>query len=217
MAPTWHDLTLDERFWRNVDKCGPLVAEIPELGPCWLWTAAKNGNGYGAFSPGGGVTALAHRWIYERENGQIDSSLHLDHLCRRPACIRPSHLDPVPCRTNLMRSPIAPAAINAGKTHCNYGHEFTPENTRVYEDGHRECKACRRERTRRHHSRQRADQVAQEIEAGARLTADQESILRAWIQSGQALTLRESAGFSRAAAAQVLGVAKTALLSGFSQ
>jgi hypothetical protein len=35
------------------------------------------------------------------------------------------------------------------KTHCKYGHEFTPENTHLWKDGRgfvqRKCKKCRRQ------------------------------------------------------------------------
>lgn len=46
---------------------------------------------------------------------------------------------------------------NGQKTECDHGHEFTPENTRVYtRDGgeRRECRTCRREISKR--ARQRA-------------------------------------------------------------
>lgn len=37
---------------------------------------------------------------------------------------------------------------NANKTHCDSGHEFTPENTRRTKAGHRQCRACNREQSR---------------------------------------------------------------------
>jgi hypothetical protein len=36
-------------------------------------------------------------------------------------------------------------AINARKTHCIHGHEFTVENTNIRPNGWRECRACKRE------------------------------------------------------------------------
>jgi WhiB family redox-sensing transcriptional regulator len=42
---------------------------------------------------------------------------------------------------SLQAAPEGMAAINAAKTHCKRGHEFTPENTR-WSNGHRSCRAC---------------------------------------------------------------------------
>src|SRR5690349_18540768 len=39
-----------ERFWTKVDRYGPVSEHRPDLGPCWLWTAATTGGkGYGSF------------------------------------------------------------------------------------------------------------------------------------------------------------------------
>jgi GIY-YIG catalytic domain len=38
--------------------------------------------------------------------------------------------------------PLAHIAEQSRKTHCLRGHEYTPENTVLSQDGHRECKAC---------------------------------------------------------------------------
>jgi hypothetical protein len=50
------------RFWRKVNKNGPLPEARPELGPCWLWIGAvQQGGGYGMFwNPEGMVRA--HKW-----------------------------------------------------------------------------------------------------------------------------------------------------------
>ena len=37
-----------------------------------------------------------------------------------------------------------PTAVNAAKTHCIRGHEFTEANTHLDHKGNRHCKACRR-------------------------------------------------------------------------
>lgn len=41
----------------------------------------------------------------------------------------------------LACGPIGPAQVNARKTHCKRGHEFTDQNTRHYR-GERHCRAC---------------------------------------------------------------------------
>lgn len=39
------------------------------------------------------------------------------------------------------------------RTHCKWGHEFTPENTRIERNGSRTCKQCDRERGARYRKR----------------------------------------------------------------
>lgn len=91
-----------QRFWKHVDKDGPLPIIRPALGPCWLWTAA-NTKGYGAFNRGNGITVPAHHWAYEQLIGPIPQGLELDHLCEVHSCVRPSHLEPVTRRENNLR------------------------------------------------------------------------------------------------------------------
>lgn len=74
-----------ERFWEKVDKSGE----------CWVWKNYKVRAGYPRFYPGDTTrdgTVLAHRWIYERMNGPIPGNMHVDHMCRTRACVRPDHL-----------------------------------------------------------------------------------------------------------------------------
>jgi hypothetical protein len=55
--------------------------------------------------------------------------------------VNPDHLEPVSHRLNMDRAVAA-------RTHCKYGHEFTPENTynrRNAKGGiSRACRTCRR-------------------------------------------------------------------------
>ncbi len=112
---------------------------------CWLWTFCKTPSGYGQFWRSGKIV-YAHRYVYELCVAPIPEGLTIDHLCRVKNCVNPDHLEAVSYQVNVLRSPIAPAAINARKTHCIRGHEFTEENTSV-ELGRwrrRRCKACRK-------------------------------------------------------------------------
>lgn len=111
-------------------------------GDCLIWTGAASGkpDPYGTIMVAG-VHTKAHRLWYELEVGPIGEGLQLDHLCRRTLCCNPDHLEPVTGKVNILRS-TGPAAINAAKTRCKNGHEFTPENTILRKGGGRKCRTC---------------------------------------------------------------------------
>jgi len=133
-----------ERFWPKVDLHG--------TGGCWLWTAGKDRAGYGVFRDESSRQVGAHRWAYLHLVGPVPGGLELDHLCRNPPCCNPAHLEPVTPRENKMRG-IGASAVNAAKTHCIHGHEFTPANTYVTPEGHRSCRTCHREAKARHQAK----------------------------------------------------------------
>lgn len=61
---------------------------------CWLWTGAKNPNGYGQFFIGD-RTVHAHRYAwatYMQERPLPPSDLFIMHTCDNPGCVRPTHL-----------------------------------------------------------------------------------------------------------------------------
>jgi hypothetical protein len=47
-------------------------------------------------------------------------------------------------------------AINAAKTHCIHGHDFTPGNTALIRGHHRDCRTCMRKRNQDYKARKRA-------------------------------------------------------------
>lgn len=154
-----------DRFWAKVNKTDT----------CWIWTAAGARGGYGSFRSGGrkGRTYRAHRYAYELHYGPIAEGLHIDHTCHNTdpgcpggeaclhrRCVNPAHLEAVTCRENVLRAPTA-AGLNAAKTHCPQGHEYTPENTymikpsRTQRHGGRGCRACRKAAHARHAEKRR--------------------------------------------------------------
>ncbi len=69
---------------------------------CWIWQRATNRFGYGRMWNGGRLVG-AHRHFYEQANGPIPPDKCLDHLCRRPACVNPAHLEVVTHEINIQR------------------------------------------------------------------------------------------------------------------
>lgn len=124
---------------------------------CWLWTGSLDTPGYGTVGSDSRKW-LAHRVAYRLFVGPIPDGLTIDHLCRVRHCVNPDHLEPVTNAENIRRG-MSPSAINARKTHCTHGHEFTPENTRITPQG-RKCRICvRREKQGWEKRRQRRRKV----------------------------------------------------------
>lgn len=132
----------EARFWSYVDKDGP--------NGCWEWTGDKSVDGYGVLRIDR-RTAYMPRWSYELHVEPIAPGLEPDHLCRNRGCVNPDHLEPVTHRVNILRGE-SPMAINARKTHCIRGHEFTPENTKTLSGGGRGCITCKRAYDRNRHA-----------------------------------------------------------------
>lgn len=82
-------LPLADRFWRHVDKNGPVLATVGS--PCWLWTGARNRSGYGKMGVDG-RTVGTHRVALELSRGPLDSGLVVCHRCDNPPCCNPAHL-----------------------------------------------------------------------------------------------------------------------------
>lgn len=135
-----------------------IVSKI-EPGPngCWLWTGARDENGYARLRFDG-KNALAHRVVYELLRGPIPDGLTLDHVrargCRHRHCVNPADLEPTTLAVNIGRG-AGVGVRNARKTHCARGHEFTPENTYL-KGGKRSCRECGRQATRRWRERSAA-------------------------------------------------------------
>lgn len=119
------------------------ATEVADNG-CWEWRFGRDKDGYGKLKLDR-RDVRAHRYAYEVFRGPIPDGLVLDHLCRNPPCVNPDHLEVVTAVENSARG-NGISALNARKTHCKRGHEFTPENTR-HQPGGRDCWACYRIRS----------------------------------------------------------------------
>jgi len=87
---------------------------------------------------------MAHRFSYELFIGEIPKGMQIDHLCQRPLCVNPDHMEAVSGIANLLRG-NGRGAINARKTHCAKGHPFDESNTYLIPNGTgRACLMCRK-------------------------------------------------------------------------
>lgn len=120
---------------------------------CWIWTAARDGQGYGATKVKGRMVG-AHRAIYEHLVGRIPEGLHCDHLCRVRICVNPSHIEIVSCQENVLRG-VGHSAQNARKTRCLHGHVFDSDRS----DGKRSCKTCNAKHARNHRRRKMEERI----------------------------------------------------------
>jgi len=152
MTPAQHAERAKRRFMARIRH----EVHVPALGPCWMWQGYTDPNGYGRASYRG-KRDYTHRIAFFMAGKEIPEGKELDHLCRMRGCCNPAHLEAVTHRVNLERSPLhimfnpevrAEVIKSHGdqhwarKTHCQNGHELTPENR--YRGGHGRCAECAR-------------------------------------------------------------------------
>lgn len=110
---------------------------------CWVWIGGRDSAaGYG------GLYYKNVKYRVSRLSAMLylgldisDSTVFVCHKCNNPLCFNPDHLylgDAESNRSDSARNEIS-------KTHCNYGHELTPENIYL-QRGWRSCLKCRRDK-----------------------------------------------------------------------
>ncbi len=126
---------------------------IVESSGCWIWNRTLQRTGYGIYTMNGRrKSSYPHRSFYEFFNGPLVNGLTIDHLCRNRACCNPEHLEQVTKKENTLRG-MSPPAVNARRTHCVNGHEFSKENTHETPNNprvKRYCKQCLRDRHKKY-------------------------------------------------------------------
>lgn len=120
------------------------------MSDCEIFPGYRNmeRRGYGQTGTPYMGTRHAHRVAWMREHGPVPVGLEIDHTCNNPGCVNLDHLEAVTHQENVAREIQRGRQYNQAKTHCKHGHEFTPENTRVYERPNRstpmrQCVTCK--------------------------------------------------------------------------
>lgn len=110
---------------------------------CWVWIAIQDRHGYGRVSARQEMRA-AHRWTFENLVGPIPDGAQLDHLCRRPLCVNPAHLEAVSQEVNIVRGVVARENYDPRLT-CPSGHPRDLYGRRGGARNARYCESCGRE------------------------------------------------------------------------
>lgn len=126
--------TLEDRLYKNMP--------IEDSNKCWNWSGYKITSGYGGFFVGVKDKRkfyLAHRLSYEHFVGPIPEKFVIDHLCRNPSCINPTHLEAVTHAVNVQRGKMSRYWPT-----CNNGHAWDEETKFYRVDGSVTCRICKR-------------------------------------------------------------------------
>lgn len=119
------------------------VVPEPNTG-CWLWTGEVTVSGYGQFwDKLQKKTVRSHRWIYKKVVGDTEDGMYICHKCDVPACVNPAHLFQGTPKDNMVDCSIKGRVFNLKKTHCQLGHPYNAENTRI-QNNYRRCIQCAR-------------------------------------------------------------------------
>jgi hypothetical protein len=124
------------------------------------WQGGMFLDGYPQFD-GKQLGRRAHRVAYALFVGPIPEGMSILHSCDNPPCVNPEHLGPGTRGQNNKDRDLRGRNGWAKRTHCNHGHEFTEENTRIKRTGPggrwtiRVCRKCSVQQNRERRQRAR--------------------------------------------------------------
>ena len=120
-------------------------------GECRVWTGNLDPRGYGRLNLGGKLF-LVHRLSKALADGTPYADLHIHHICRNKACLRPDHLQPITAADHRREH-------NPEREVCERGHSMTDAYPRPDGRG-RQCRACIKIRTEKRTAKQREERAS---------------------------------------------------------
>ena len=121
---------------------------VVDANGCWLYQRFLHPKGYGSMSYRG-KQWRTHRLSYHLHKGAIPAGMLVCHTCDVRHCCNPDHLWLGSNDENQLDAWQKGRKRAQSATHCERGHEYTPENTRRYSPHYRRvCLICTRARTR---------------------------------------------------------------------
>lgn len=115
--------------------------EVDPVFGCWRWTGYRDKRDGRALVWRGRTPAVAYRVVYEAEVGPVPEGMVLDHVCRRPDCVAPHHLEAVTKDENERRKLWRYRQRRAA---CPRGHDMA-SNRALTPEGGVTCRQCNRE------------------------------------------------------------------------
>lgn len=145
---------MELEFSRSTPASTRILARLePQQNGCMHWTGVIDADGYGRVGYRGRSSETIQRAVYMEFVGEIPPAATIDHTCHtndqtcpggraclHRRCGNRDHLEAVTSAENALRSRSF-AGVNAKKTHCPHGHEYTVQNT--YRSANRRyCVTC---------------------------------------------------------------------------
>lgn len=128
---------------------------------CWLWIGAATNAGYGLIGLEAGRNILATHAALILDGRARPSPEHMAcHKCDTPSCVNPSHLFWGSQDENMADQQRKGRHWATVKSACKAGHLWTSENTRIGQDGRKNCRICETSRAERRREQKRATRIS---------------------------------------------------------